>query len=118
MSTHEFKPTKYYNTMGPHQPVMHIKDGDSVVTTTIDSHGYDQNLNKVSSSPNPMTGPFYVENAEPGDTLAVTFEYMKPNRDRKSTRLNSSHVAISYAVFCLKKKIKINSKIKITEMTT
>src|SRR5690625_1236893 len=26
--------------------------------------------------------------------------------DRKSTRLNSSHVAISYAVFCLKKKIK------------
>src|SRR5690625_5414108 len=27
-------------------------------------------------------------------------------RDRKSTRLNSSHVASSYAVFCLKKKIK------------
>src|SRR5438874_3609006 len=26
------------------------------------------------------------------------------NRDRKSTRLNSSHVEISYAVFCLKKK--------------
>src|SRR5437870_13306108 len=30
----------------------------------------------------------------------------RENRDRKSTRLNSSHVAISYAVFCLKKKIK------------
>src|SRR5699024_11460106 len=28
-------------------------------------------------------------------------------RDRKSTRLNSSHVSISYAVFCLKKKKKI-----------
>src|SRR5699024_11955228 len=28
-----------------------------------------------------------------------------PNTDRKSTRLNSSHVSISYAVFCLKKKI-------------
>src|SRR5207302_9932017 len=28
-----------------------------------------------------------------------------PIRDRKSTRLNSSHVKISYAVFCLKKKI-------------
>src|SRR5689334_25374156 len=28
-------------------------------------------------------------------------------RDRKSTRLNSSHSSISYAVFCLKKKIKI-----------
>src|SRR5256885_7074551 len=27
-----------------------------------------------------------------------------PRRDRKSTRLNSSHLVISYAVFCLKKK--------------
>src|SRR3989442_12745253 len=31
--------------------------------------------------------------------------------DRKSTRLNSSHVRISYAVFCLKKKKKILSRI-------
>src|SRR2546427_7031086 len=31
----------------------------------------------------------------------------RPDRDRKSTRLNSSHSQISYAVFCLKKK-KIN----------
>src|SRR5438874_9973285 len=30
-------------------------------------------------------------------------------RDRKSTRLNSSHVEISYAVFCLKKKKKIKT---------
>src|SRR5690625_5718697 len=30
------------------------------------------------------------------------------SRDRKSTRLNSSHVAISYAVFCLKKKSNNN----------
>src|SRR5437870_7649703 len=32
--------------------------------------------------------------------------YKEINLDRKSTRLNSSHVAISYAVFCLKKKKK------------
>src|SRR5690606_41499755 len=31
-------------------------------------------------------------------------EWLWPVRDRKSTRLNSSHVKISYAVFCLKKK--------------
>src|SRR5256885_11751600 len=31
-------------------------------------------------------------------------------RDRKSTRLNSSHLVISYAVFCLKKKIKSNTR--------
>src|SRR5690606_40309681 len=32
-----------------------------------------------------------------------------PERDRKSTRLNSSHVKISYAVFCLKKKKNIST---------
>src|SRR5437868_11240269 len=33
----------------------------------------------------------------------------QPLADRKSTRLNSSHVSISYAVFCLKKKTKASS---------
>src|SRR5499427_10720110 len=34
-------------------------------------------------------------------------------RDRKSTRLNSSHTVISYAVFCLKKKKKIDNCINL-----
>src|SRR5690606_41365822 len=38
-------------------------------------------------------------------------EYRIATEDRKSTRLNSSHVKISYAVFCLKKK-KIKKKVK------
>src|SRR3712207_8306800 len=33
-------------------------------------------------------------------------DYLAPVLDRKSTRLNSSHATISYAVFCLKKNIK------------
>src|SRR5207249_8828255 len=33
-------------------------------------------------------------------------DHAERERDRKSTRLNSSHVSISYAVFCLKKKKK------------
>src|SRR5439155_6483813 len=37
-------------------------------------------------------------------------------QDRKSTRLNSSHVAISYAVFCLKKKKKFNIKFHMKRM--
>src|SRR3712207_8048281 len=36
-----------------------------------------------------------------------------PGRDRKSTRLNSSHANISYAVFCLKKKTKYKDSIRI-----
>src|SRR5438874_125201 len=38
-------------------------------------------------------------------------------RDRKSTRLNSSHVEISYAVFCLKKKKKKKTQIQIMSTT-
>src|SRR5690625_5645707 len=38
--------------------------------------------------------------------------YRTLTEDRKSTRLNSSHVAISYAVFCLKKKIVYTSMYK------
>src|SRR3712207_7851324 len=36
------------------------------------------------------------------------------SRDRKSTRLNSSHANISYAVFCLKKKKSISTTILLT----
>src|SRR5690625_3790955 len=41
-------------------------------------------------------------------TMPTWFDYYQTltTQDRKSTRLNSSHVAISYAVFCLKKKKK------------
>src|SRR5256885_9045739 len=38
---------------------------------------------------------------------AVVAEQGTGGRDRKSTRLNSSHLVISYAVFCLKKKTNI-----------
>src|SRR5258705_3136892 len=39
-----------------------------------------------------------------GDRLAARQQQFRPMTDRKSTRLNSSHLGISYAVFCLKKK--------------
>src|SRR5207253_5946830 len=42
---------------------------------------------------------------DPVDVAGRTGTRSVASRDRKSTRLNSSHVAISYAVFCLKKKI-------------
>src|SRR5690625_4163954 len=48
------------------------------------------------------------EHVKPGVTTdelnRICHDYIEQRADRKSTRLNSSHVAISYAVFCLKKK--------------
>src|SRR3712207_7991838 len=43
---------------------------------------------------------------------------VKMHLDRKSTRLNSSHANISYAVFCLKKKKKTQSFTSITHPST
>src|SRR2546427_3972910 len=51
-----------------------------------------------------------IEKVSPGRVPGLTRVYARsladPVRDRKSTRLNSSHSQISYAVFCLKKKKK------------
>src|SRR2546426_8932143 len=46
-----------------------------------------------------------------GEKAIRAFQGDATNRDRKSTRLNSSHLVISYAVFCLKKKKKNNSSL-------
>src|SRR2546426_4873733 len=60
------------------------------------------------------TGPSQVhagKGKEPMAPMPVPAKYRvapegTPSGDRKSTRLNSSHLVISYAVFCLKKKKK------------
>src|SRR5438034_7239319 len=44
----------------------------------------------------------------PGVAVVQDLDRDAPPEDRKSTRLNSSHTVISYAVFCLKKKMQLN----------
>src|SRR5687768_18017467 len=46
----------------------------------------------------------HLLNQVPPDNVRLREALTQPARDRKSTRLNSSHGYISYAVFCLKKK--------------
>src|SRR5947209_16240830 len=53
--------------------------------------------------------PGVVVHAARWRSSAAAGEGLSASRDRKSTRLNSSHANISYAVFCLKKKKKINT---------
>src|SRR5690606_39504933 len=54
----------------------------------------------------PKSPPFVVCHGSGKMTEPLGSHRTVPTRDRKSTRLNSSHVKISYAVFCLKKKKK------------
>src|SRR5256885_6727725 len=52
----------------------------------------------------PQCARFYRDGARAIDESRDHAAAFPPYRDRKSTRLNSSHLVISYAVFCLKKK--------------
>jgi amidase len=79
--THKFVPTAFYSTFsGAHPPALRIKTGDRVMTTTLDDAGVGADGKTVVQGPNPQTGPFYVEGAEPGDLLVITLEKLTPNR--------------------------------------
>jgi amidase len=79
--THRFVPTTFYNTFSfAHPPVLTIKPGDTVITVTADAAGMDADNRRVASAPNPQTGPFYIDGAEPGDVLVVTLNRIEPNR--------------------------------------
>ena len=80
--THTVAPTQYYRTFSRSHPVLErIKPGDRVVTKTLDSGGQDEKDVTRSEPFNPLTGPFFVEGAEPGDALAVRIASLKMNRD-------------------------------------
>ncbi len=81
MATHDFEPTQFHRTLGSHDPVLHIADGDTVRTTTIDAGGRDARGEQRVKFGNAQTGPFFITGAEPGDTLVVHLDKICPNRD-------------------------------------
>src|SRR5260221_9510192 len=60
----------------------------------------------ATEAPTAVPAPTDTAVPVPTDTAAPPSPTPPPPPDRKSTRLNSSHTVISYAVFCLKKKKK------------
>ncbi len=81
MATHHFQPTHYHTAIGAHEPVLRIAPGDTVVTTTVDALGRDADGARVAPAGNPQTGPFFIEGAEPGDTLVLRLDRLIPNRE-------------------------------------
>jgi amidase len=79
--TYHFEPTEFHTTFsGAHKSVLTIKPGDHVITYTIDARGVDSKGVTRGEGPNPETGPFYIEGAQPGDTLVVHLLRLEPNR--------------------------------------
>lgn len=80
--THVFEPKEFHRLFsGSIAPALHISPGDTVRTYTIDATGKDSKGVQRSAGGNPQTGPFYVEGALPGDTLAVHLDKVRLNRD-------------------------------------
>ncbi|MSV35956.1 MAG: acetamidase [Bryobacterales bacterium] len=79
--THRFQPTVFHNTFsGAHEPVLRIKPGDHVITSTIDARGVDSAGVQRGRAGNPEIGPFFIEGAEVGDTLVVHLLRLETNR--------------------------------------
>src|SRR5699024_9326274 len=80
----------------PNQPAAHDPFGDGLDPVRLDKSHRTHELGPTSFGRG--VGELIQEKVQVGPVLVVAAE-----TDRKSTRLNSSHVSISYAVFCLKK---------------
>ena len=90
MDVIEFTPAfeQYAYTFGGAAPIMRIKPGSALRLWTEDAFNnaltsvHDKSSEKVDLRyVNPQTGPFYVEGAEPGDTLAIHLVDLTPARD-------------------------------------
>lgn len=75
-------PTGFYNSFDHRHPVLaRIKPGETIQTRTIDAGGVDEKGKPSGVRGNPLTGPFYIEGAEPGDSIEVKLRRIRPNRD-------------------------------------
>src|ERR1700709_2197017 len=90
MDVLEYTPTpeQFAYTFGGAPPVMRIKPGTALRLWSEDAFGgVLRSVDDLSSEKvdlhfvNPQTGPFYVEGAEPGDTLALHLVSLEPARD-------------------------------------
>jgi amidase len=97
-TTHDFNPTQFHRLFsGSIAPALRIRSGDTVRTWTVDAGGSDSRNVKRSEGGNPQTGPFYIEGALPGDTVAVHLVKISLNRDTAISRGTISPTALDPA---------------------
>lgn len=100
-----YTPTTWYRELvSTGTPVLRVYSGDTIRTTTVDAGGWGTGAfgargNKLTRGGNPLTGPFYVEGAQPGDVLVVKLRKVRLNRDWafSGTSLMDNAIEPSYA---------------------
>ncbi len=93
---HTVYASKFWNSFHNRHPVLkRVRPGDSVATRTIDASGLDEKGASVAQGPNPLTGPFFIEGAEPGDAIHVRFDRIRMNRNMGWTRYRLGAYAVT-----------------------
>ena len=88
--------TNYYRTFSRSHPVLaRINPEERVSTQTLDSGGQDIDGKHLSEPGNPLTGPFYVEGAAPGDSISVHLHKVRLNRDWGYTSIRLGLVSLT-----------------------
>ena len=88
--------TNYYRTFSRSHPVLaRINPEERVSTKTLDSGGQDIDGKHLSEPGNPLTGPFYVEGAAPGDSISVHLHKVRLNRDWGYTSIRLGLVSLT-----------------------
>ncbi len=94
--THEIVASTYHHTFAKFHPILAtIQPGDTVVTKTLDSGGQDFHGAQLATRGNPLTGPFFIEGAEPGDSISVHLSKLTLNRDWGYTSIRLGLVALN-----------------------
>lgn len=84
--TIHFKPTAYHKRFS-HKipPVLKVSPGDTIHSESVDALGFDKTGTRITERGNPLTGPFYIEGAMPGDIVAITLTKVALNRNYATT---------------------------------
>src|SRR5699024_12432824 len=91
-------PTRRSSDLG-----MSVRNSDAPISVPVGA-GTLGRIMDVLGRPIDERGPIETDEVRAIHQKPPKFDELSHSVDRKSTRLNSSHVSISYAVFCLKKK--------------
>jgi amidase len=87
--THRHDPAGFHPvTSSTPAPALRLRSGDKVSTRTVDAYGLDEHNVSASMPGNPGVGPFYIEGAMPGDTVAIRFISITTNRT--TARMNAA----------------------------